>query len=84
MAAYEIKFELVSKGMKVCPVPKGKLIITRVPGHGLMGVYRPETKTSGGQVILPAGKVRSMAEAEAQTYQAWRDMMGLDDLRSFV
>ena len=84
MATYEIKFEQVSKGMKICPVPRGKLIITRVPGHGYMGVYRPETKHSGGQVIVPAGKVRGMAQMEEMTYKAWRDMFGLDDARSFV
>jgi hypothetical protein len=48
-----------------------------------MGVYRAAHKLSGGQVILPAGKAKSINDALAATVKAYADMMGDNDLRSY-
>ncbi len=79
----QVKMEFSNhNGVRKCEVPTGALVITRVPGHGLMGVHRP---TSGrSQVFVPAGKHRTLPETITALVSEWRKHVGLDDIHSWV
>lgn len=66
----------VKNKARTCPVPTGKLVIVRVPGHGLQGYHKPNEGRS--QVFVPTGKVKTVAEAEAALIEAWLSFVGID------
>lgn len=81
MARIDIAFTNVN-GVRKAQVPTGQLKVTKVPGHGWMGVHVPWQGRS--QVFVPAGKVRLLDDAIDATVSAWRQYVGLDEIRSFV
>ena len=70
-------------GLRIADVPNGQLIVSKVPGHGYMGVLRP----NGGrkQVLLPAGKVKKINLAMNELVEAWKWQVGIGvDTARFV
>jgi hypothetical protein len=65
----------------IANVPTGRIIISRVPGTGLMAVHRPTGKFSGGQVIASPGKYRTVADVKAGAVREYDALMGVDDIR---
>jgi hypothetical protein len=71
-----------TRSLKTCETPQGKLVITRVPGHGLQGYFRPVTGRS--QVWVAAGKHKTQGDTVDAMIAAYRNFVGLDEIRSFV
>lgn len=75
----EITFTKAGK-LYIATVPTGKLIISTVPGMGRMVVHRPAHKFSGGQVIVSAGKHKTIGDIKADAVREYDRMMGVDDI----
>jgi hypothetical protein len=64
----------------IANVPTGRIIISTVPGRGRMAVHRPTGKFSGGQVIVSAGKHKTLGDVKADAVREYDRMMGVDDV----
>lgn len=79
----QVKMEFTNhNGVRKCAVPTGLLVIVRVPGQGLQGYHKPNDGRC--LVMVPTGKHRTLAETQEALVKAWRDLVGLDEIRSFV
>lgn len=75
----EINF-IKANSIYTATVPTGRIIISTVPGRGRMAVHRPAHKFSGGQVIVSAGKHRTIGDIKADAVREYDRMMGVDDI----
>jgi hypothetical protein len=73
----DLTFSSPVKNTHVVSVPTGKLIVTRVPRLGWQGVHRPTGKFSGGQVYVPAGKLKTVEATKDALIEAWLNMTGV-------
>jgi hypothetical protein len=74
-----IEYKSPAKGMYTADVPTGKLKIVRVPGHGLMGIHKPHEGRS--QVMVPAGKVKTVTACQDALIEAWKIQVGIGEMR---
>lgn len=78
----QVQFKNVN-GLRIADVPTGQIIVSRVPGHGYMGVHRPHGARK--QVLLPATGIRSINVAMSAALDAWKWQVGIGvDTARFV
>ena len=71
----QITYTSPVKGLHIAEVPTGTLKISRVPGHGLMGVHKPNEGRA--QVLVSPGKVRTLNDLKVALVEEWKTMVGL-------
>lgn len=79
----QVKMEFTGgRGFKVCETAQGRLVVTRVPSQGLQGYFRP--REGRAQVWVAAGRYKTQQQVQDAMVDAWRQFVGLDEIRSFA